>query len=181
VTDLVISDLLTQANTRATSLSAPPINALTEPDGLREAQIIAVHFDAVHSQAAVLFELRTSLQFDASNTGVLIASRVRELTWMAPARGTTRTAWTVGGTEAAVDEHEFRMGIGLWPGPGARLTLVAEHAVFVSGDVSGLPETPPNYVTASSADLLDQIAGWNSSFLPHHAVSSHPGVRPRSA
>jgi hypothetical protein len=61
--------------------SQPEMDPLTEDDALQEAQLLDVRFDALRSTVGLLFDLRMALQLREPNTGVLVVSGVRELSW----------------------------------------------------------------------------------------------------
>ncbi len=144
--------------------SQPDVNPLTESDALQEAQLLAVKFEAVAATASLLFELRVALHLRETNAGVLTARGVRRFVWSGPERTTARTAWTVGGSTVHVDDGLFSMELGLWPGPGAQVELVAESAAFFAGDVPGLDDVPPNYVEDDEETICSNLPNWDSPF-----------------
>lgn len=146
------------------------MNPLVEDDALQEAQLLEVRLDAVTGQVGVLFELRMALQLREPNTGVLVARGVRHLGWSCPSRETGRTAWSVGGSRVSRQAGLFSLMLGLWPSPGAELELVAESAMFVSGDVPGLEEAPPDYGSEDDLVASGQLASWSSPSVPSSAV-----------
>ncbi len=167
---MLVRDVLDATRVSAREYAGlPEMDPLTEGDALQEAQLLDVWLDAARSQVALLFELRMSLQLREPNTGVLVARGVRELAWSAPPRPTSRTAWSVGGSEVDNREGLFRLNLGLWPAPGARLRMIAEAALFVAGDVPGLADVPPDY-TGDEAAVSGQLASWDSPFVPSSAV-----------
>jgi hypothetical protein len=149
----------------------PDMDPLTENGALQETQLLDLRFDALTLTVGLLFELRTALQLRDGNTGVLVAHGVRELSWSGPRRATSLTAWTVGGSMARCDAGLLRLDLGMWPAPGAQLSLLAERAAFFSGDVPGLDTAPPNYSDVERAGIVEKVAGWDSDFHPIHAVS----------
>lgn len=153
--------------------SQPEMDPLTEDDALQEAQLLDVRFDALRSTVGLLFELRTALQLREGNTGVLVAGGVRELSWSAGQRSTSRTAWTVGGSVTSNADRLFGLDLGMWPAPGAQLRVVAESAAFFVGDVPGLDRIP-DYLDDDEATIRAQLAGWHSEFVPVHAVFLDP-------
>jgi hypothetical protein len=142
----------------------PDVNPLREDDALQEAQLLGVWLDALMGAAALLFELRVALQLHETNTGVLLARGVRRLAWSGPERATSRTAWTVGGSKVAASDGLLHLDLGLWPSPGAHLQLAAEEASFVTGDVPGLGETPPDYLEDDEETIRSSLPSWDSPF-----------------
>jgi hypothetical protein len=111
-----------------------------------------------------------ALQLRDANTGVLIAHGVRELVWSGPERATSKTAWTIGGSTPSNANRLFGIGFGLWPSPGARLSLTAESAAFFTGNVPDLGDVPPNYAEDDEATVRAALPNWSSPFTPVHAV-----------
>lgn len=151
--------------------SQPEMDPFTEDDALQEAQLLDVRFDALRSTVGLLFELRVALQLREANTGVLIARGVRELSWAAGPRSTTRTAWTVLGSRPEAHDGLFALSLRTWP--ESRLTLRAESAAFFAGDVPGLDRIP-DYVSDDEATIRANLADWRSEFMPVHAVFLDP-------
>jgi hypothetical protein len=170
---MTIGDLLRPERRWREYASQPEMDPLTEDDALQEAQLLDVRFDTLSSTVGLLFELRSALQLREGNTGVLLARGVRELSWSAGQRPTARTAWTVGGSVTSNAGRLFGLKLGMWPAPGAQLSLVAESASFFAGDVPGLDRIP-DYVDDDEATIRAQLAGWHSEFTPVHAVFLDP-------
>lgn len=148
----------------------PEMDPLTEEDALQEAQLLDLRFDAVRLTVGLLLELRSALQLRAANTGVLVAHGVRELSWTGTPRSTQMTAWTIGGSVPRNENRLFGLSLGMWPAPGARLSLVAESAAFFTGEVPSLGEAPPDYSDGDPLKVGAMLAGWSSEFTPVHAV-----------
>jgi hypothetical protein len=165
-----IEDLLLPSPELRAYAAQPEMDPLTEEDALQEAQLLDVRFDALRLTIGLLFELRLALQLREANTGVLIARGVRELSWAGPHRATELTAWTVGGSVPSNENRLFGLKLGMWPAPGAQLSLVAENAAFFAGDVPGLDEAPPDYGDENRARIASGLAHWDSQFAPLHAV-----------
>jgi len=172
---MTIEDLLGPSRELLAYGAQPEMDPLTERDALQEAQLLDVRFDAMRLTVALLFELRLALQLREANTGVLVARGVRELSWTAGNRSTNLTAWTVGGSVPRNENRLFGLRLGLWPAPGAQLSLTAESAAFFAGDVPGLTETPPDYGDDDETAIRAGLAGWNSQFSPVHAVFVNGG------
>jgi len=170
---ITIEDLLVPDSWWREYPSRAEMDPLTEDDALQEAQLLDVRFDALRSTAGLLFELRTALQLREANTGVLVLRGVQTLTWASPPRESERTAWTVGGSAVTRADRLFALELGLWPAPGARLTLSAENAAFFTGDVPGLDRIP-DYVDDDEHTIRTQLASWRSAFAPLSAVFRDP-------
>lgn len=174
----IIEDLLLPNPRWRDGLSLPGMDPLTENGSLQEAQLLEVRFDAVRSTAGLLFDLRGALQLREANTGVLILRGVQTLSWLAGPRETGRTAWTVGGSTVTGTDRLFVLEVGLWPVPGALLTVSAEVATFLAGDVPGLDRIA-DYTDDDEPTLRGQTASWQSEFEPV-CVSVYPPAPPGS-
>lgn len=170
---ITIEDLLLPDPRWRDYASMPEMNPLTEDDALQEAQLLDVRFDALRSTAGLLFELRTALQLREANTGVLILRGVQTLAWNASQRETERTAWTVDGSVVTTKDRLFGLELGLWPAPGAQMTLSAQGAAFLAGDVPGLDRVP-DYLEDDEVTIRAQLASWQSEFEPLRAVFLDP-------
>jgi hypothetical protein len=174
---MTIEDLLRPDEELRRYAAKPEMDPLSEQGALQEAQLLDVRFVALKSTVALLFELRTALQLRESNTGVLIARGVRELSWTAGARTTRRTAWTVGGSFPRNERQLFDLTLGMWP--QAQVRLISESAAFFSGDVPGLDRIP-DYGDDDENTIDANIARWTSRFIPNHAVflDAAPAAQP---
>lgn len=170
---ITIEDLLLPDPRWRDYASMPEMDPLTEDDALQEAQLLDVRFDALRSTAGLLFELRTALQLREANTGVLILRGVQTLAWKASPRETERTAWTVGGSVVTTADRLFGLELGLWPAPGAQMTLSAQGAAFLAGDVPGLDRIP-DYLDDDEVTIRARLASWQSEFDPVSAVFLDP-------
>lgn len=166
-----IEDLFSDVGRRRFA-AQPEMDPLTEADALQEAQLLDVRVHALTSTAAMLFDLRTALQFMEGNTALLIAHGVREFGWSAEPRSSVRTAWNVVSSEPSVCDGTFSIEFGFVP--SARLVLRAASAEFYVGDVAAIGETPPDYGGADDALIRAGLADWGSPFAPAHAVFLDP-------
>lgn len=147
--------------------SKPEMDPLTESDALLEAQVLDIQVDALRGMVAVLFEMRIALQIREGNTGLLVAHQVTDFSWRAERRSTSRTAWTVTGSEPSISHSEFGLRVDMFP--HAELVLRAGSGAFFSGNVPNIPEIP-DYGLADDSRLESMIASWDSEFVPLHAV-----------
>lgn len=168
---MILEELVTDPDRRSYA-AQPEMDPLTESGALQEAQLLDVRVQALTSTVALLFDLRTALQLRTGNTALLVAHAVREFEWSAEPRSSSRTAWNVVASEPTSVERLFRLQLSFVP--DALLRLVAASAEFYVGDVIGLDERPPNYVSDDDAMIRSGLAGWTSLFVPVHAVFLDP-------
>lgn len=154
-------DLLRTTAVISPTGSAAP-DALREDGALQEAQLLDVRFDAVNNSVGLLFELRTSLQYDDVSTGVLIARAVTDLTWTAPPRADQRTAWNI--LSSHVDQLADRLTLTLSTFPDGELRLVCGAMLFAVGTVPGLGDTIADYAEDDDATVREWTATWSSRF-----------------
>lgn len=170
----VIDELLNPATNTVEHLPAMNPDPLADISSLQEAQIVDVRVRTLTGTVGLLFDLRQSLQYPDTDTGVLICSGVTGFAWDAPARETSLTAWSVGRAAAQTEGGALSVQFDLWPAPGATLALVCQRAVFVSGRVEGLDAVAPSYDRLSPAAAIPGVASWTSVFQP--MARSHRGV-----
>lgn len=162
-----IEDLFSDVGRRRFA-AQPEMDPLTEADALQEAQLLDVRIHSVTSTVAMLFDLRTALQFMEGNTALLIAHGVQEFAWSAEPRASARTAWNVVSSKPSVCDGTFSVVLGFVP--SARLVLRAVGAEYYVGDVAAIGDTPPDYGGADDALIRAGLADWGSPFAPVHAV-----------
>lgn len=156
---------------------SPDIDPLRLEDMLLEAQVISARFDALTQTAAVLIDLRMSLQLRDANTGILVGLDVQNLDWTARGMSTGEMAWTIAASSMAAPGKRsggsaLEFSIAMWPSPGARLNLQADRICFYVGDVLGLDDTPPEL--EPGRHRADGWQSWSSTFVGK-AVSSRDG------
>lgn len=161
-----LADVLRPHGVDLAGLPAAEADPFAQEGALQEAQLLSVRFDAVTGVAGLLFEMRPSLQVRDANTGVLVARRVRELSWSSPARSGGLSAWPVGSSTTHRRAGMVRFELDMWPAPGASLSFEASDADFFLGRVPGLTAAPPDYTEVSPKEADGRIADWNSSFVP---------------
>lgn len=148
------------------------MDPLAEADALQEAELLDVRIHALTSTVGLLFELRAALQLRGGSAAVLAAHGARELTWSAEPRPTSRTAWTVVGSEPTVDGPTIVLQLDLTP--PSQLRLVAANAAFYVIDVPGLDKNPPDYVADDEAKIRAGLASWDAQCSPVQAVFLDP-------
>lgn len=136
-----------------------PDSILGEDDVLLEAQVVDLRFNAVDSSVGVIFDLRTSLQFRESNTGVLIAAGVTAVQWSAEPGRIGRTARTVVGSRVRTVASQTEIALSL--SPDSTLTVRGSAIVFHEVDVPDL-DTIPNYVSDTDDEVQRMTPQWDS-------------------
>jgi hypothetical protein len=165
VRQLSIEDLL-QSPTRREFGAAPEANALLDPDALQEAALLDIRLNLVASSAWFLFDCRGALQIRAGNTAVLAVQGVRSLRWQGQSRG-PRTWHAVLGWTPRIVNNGLLLRADM--SPGGQLEVLGTTGEFYVGDVAGGDDPPPNFISASDAEVRAGLAQWNSGFEPIHA------------
>jgi hypothetical protein len=154
---------------RRDQAATPEMNALVDRDALREADLVDVRFDGGCLSVALLLDLRTSLQFRLANTAALILNGVEEMHWSSrEPRGPRWVAHYVMSSRLDVDTN--RLSLELVCLGGWRLNAVASAAEFIVGNVSGLPETQPDFAEDDDETIAAAMPGWDSAFEPRGAT-----------
>jgi hypothetical protein len=151
------------------------VNPLTEENALQEAQMLDIRFDAVRSSVGVLYDLRTALQLQTANTGVFVATKVRDVTWSSEQRSPAHTAWNV--ISSVPNRVDGRITLSLMMYPQASLRVIAQSAVFYVVEVPGIGDAPPDY-GAEEHLIRNGLPTWRSEFRLVEAVYSDLASNP---
>ncbi len=163
-----IEELLSSPDRRGYA-AMPETDALVEVDGLQEADLVDVRFDADAGSLVLLFDLRTALQFRLANTAVLVMRDVEEVRWFSKEeRGDRRTAHYVMSSNPTTREGRFVFELVCLR--GWDLSAVSSSAEFFVGDVPDLPSAPPNFVEDDERAIAMGMPAWRSMFKPEWAT-----------
>jgi hypothetical protein len=156
---MTVEELLSSAPRRPSRM--PEMDPLREADALREAQLLDLRMSALRSTAGLLFEFRTSLQFDEGNAALVIVRDLRDLRWCRERKFSPLTALTVISSLATVgDTGAF--GIELEFFPDASLEVRGGEAEFYVLEVPGIGEAPPDYVESPFEVIGNRLPSWTS-------------------
>jgi hypothetical protein len=144
----------------------PEADALRQPDALQEAVLVDLRMNFVEGSAWILLDCRGALHVPEANTAVLVLLGVNHASWQLPATGTfawqTVIDWKVSDVDGGIE-----LSIGLLAG-GDVVVRAARGEYFV-GDVPGGDDAPPDFTTATRAQVRTGMAGWSSEFSPRGA------------
>jgi hypothetical protein len=143
----------------------PEMDPLTEPDALREAQLLDAQFDVLRSTAGLLFEMRCAEQLRDCDAAVLILRGVRKFSWDGYTDGKPPQAWWIVSSIVTSSDGIFGLELDMSFNPGAHLTLQSEHAEFYAMRVPGLGEIP-DYGEDDDSTIRAQLPSWRSEFEP---------------
>ncbi len=169
-----IEELL-QSSDRRQHAAIPEMDALEEADALQEADLVDVRFDIGGSSLAMLFDLRTALQFRLANTAVLVVRDVEQVHWVAThesALSRGRVAHYVMSSTPVTGEGGFAFELVCLR--GWHLHIAGSSAEFFVGDIPGLAGVPPNFVDDDDRSIADAMPAWGSMFEPGWATFLDP-------
>lgn len=155
-----ISELLVDPGREQMSAS-PESDALTEQDALAEASLLDVRLDATTSDLWLLFDCRGSLQLEEGNTAVVVVNGLIKLNWEAEERN-GRTWRAVMGWVPRADSG--RLTVVVETEPGGRLEATGNGGEFFVGNIPGGDDPPPDFTSATDAEIRAGLAHWASEF-----------------
>ncbi|MFF4693960.1 hypothetical protein [Streptomyces sp. NPDC001307] len=142
---------------------------LREVDTLQEAQLLDTRVCQLTSTAALLFELRTSLQFDAGNAALLVVRGLRSFGWKSSALQVPFAALTVVSSLPDRATDSFRARFEFFP--NAQLDVAGTQAEFYVLKVDGIGDVPPDYTEMSQERIERELPSWSSTCNPLHMSS----------
>ncbi|MFI6344143.1 hypothetical protein [Streptomyces sp. NPDC050560] len=155
-----VNSLVAAKREISTGVEAADPNPLREVDALQESQLLDSRVCQLNSTAALLFELRTSLQFDAGNAALLVVRRLGYFGWRSSTLPTPPAALTVVSSEPDSTADSFRMSFEFFP--AARLDVAGSQAEFYVLEVEGIGDAPPDYTEMNQEDLRSGLPSWSS-------------------
>lgn len=145
----------------ASSVPKPETSVFVDDDALAECALLDVRLDMINSDVRLLFDCRGALQLQDGNVAVVAIRHVTSLRWDSVDR--ERRTW-----RAVVGSKSTRtpgsIGFTVWVEPTGRLDIIGKTGAFVVGNVSGGDEAPPDFVTATDAEVRTGMATWESEF-----------------
>ncbi|WP_136028685.1 hypothetical protein [Microbacterium sp. PF5] len=171
---ITLGELLSAETAGAAKHESPHVR---DEDAFLEAQVNAVLFDAITSTLGILWDLRTALHLDETNTGLLVVRGVELLEWSG---GTDqqRMSWKVGGS--TVQSLGAGLEVHLALTPGADLRVRGRSAVFHSLDVVALGEIP-DFGSHTDQEVRSMSPRWDSAarVVRTTPLALGPGRAPR--
>ena len=157
---MISIDDLVMAGPGPSAVPAVDMDPLGEDDALQEAQLLDSRVCQLASVAVLLFELRTALQIDVGNAGLLVVRGLRSFAWNSSKMPTPLTALTVISSVPERSDGSFRARLDFYP--DAQLDLVGDVAEFYVLDVEGIGDTPPDYSDADRRSIQTALPSWSS-------------------
>lgn len=158
---MISIDDLIHVESRSESFGSVEVDALREADALQEAQLLDSRVCHLTSTAALLFELRTSLQYDIGNSALLIIRGLNSFDWDSSTRLDPLAALTVSSNSVDRPHGYLRMGFKFFP--KAQLSTSGKQAEFYVLEAEGLGEAPPDYSDADLKAVQENLPSWSSA------------------
>ncbi|MBP5938319.1 hypothetical protein [Streptomyces acidiscabies] len=159
-----VNSLVASRRDFSASVQAAEPDALREADALQEAQLLDSRVCPLTSTAALLFELRTSLQFDAGNAALLVVRGLRSFAWSSSVVPVPFAALTVVSGLPDPAAGVFRARFDFFP--AARLEVVGSQADFYVLEVDGIGDVPPDYSGTDHERIARELPSWSSLCRP---------------
>lgn len=156
---ITIEDLIS-ADDHLLAPEAVEVDPLREVDALQEAQLLDFRLSPLTAVAALLIELRTSLQIDEGNSALMVIRGVRSFTWNSLRAPTPLSALSVMSSVPMLGNDSIRISLGLIP--AADLLIQGQSAEFHVLDVEGIGEVPPDYSNGDLAGIRHALPSWSS-------------------
>lgn len=158
---MISMDDLVRGGLDLTVLDSVEVDPLREMDALQEVQLLDSRVCHLTSTAAILFELRTSLQFDVGNAALFVVRGLRSFDWNLPERRLPLTALTVVSSVPGRLSDSFHVRFEFFP--KAHLSVVGSLAEFYVLESEGIGEVPPDYSSLDLEQVQDALPSWSSS------------------
>jgi hypothetical protein len=165
-----INDLV-HARSYPEVIGSVEVDPLREADALQEAQLLDSRVCHLTSTAALLFELRTSLQFEVGNSALIVVRGLRSFDWKPPTKQFPLAALTVVSSTAdrLGDSHRARFEFF----PEAHLAVSGDLAEFYVLEVEGIGDVPPDYSSGDLKKVQGALPSWSSACNLLQASISH--------
>ncbi|MER7080012.1 hypothetical protein [Saccharopolyspora kobensis] len=137
------------------------VDPLREVDSLQEAQLLDSRVCHLTSTAALLFEMRTTLQFEVGNSALLVVRGLQSFEWKMLSKQVPIAALTV--VSSVPEWSNGRVGVLFEFFPGAQLRVSGDLAEFYVLDVGGIGDVPPDYLSMDPKQLQGSLPSWSSA------------------
>jgi hypothetical protein len=152
----------------------PETDALTEVDGLQEADLLDVRYSLDDAKLAMLFDIRIALGFRLANTAVLIMGEVSTIELSCRHTDWLHRSHTVIDSIPAPQDGLFTFELRCLDGWAVR--AVSHTAEWFVGNIPGLPDAQPDF-HGDEAAIAAGMPAWTSEFEPGWATFLDPAPR----
>jgi hypothetical protein len=166
---MIVRDLLSVDSERLEGVSPGSVDDSFPPDVLQEATLLKVLTSFPQNSILALIDLRTSLQFREANTAVLAVRGLNRLNWSGDSSEPGRMAWSV--MSSGISSVGRNVEVTLDCHPPGQLRIAGRKFAFYCGNVSELPQDPPDYVEDEAAVISRAEPQWESEFRLLYARS----------
>lgn len=154
----------------SSDLDSVEVDPLREVDTLQEAQLLDSRVSHLTATAALLFEFRTALQFDAGNAALLVVRGLRSFLWESSTARSPLAALAVVSSMPDRFGDSFRARFVFFP--DADLDVVGDLAEFYVLAVEGIGDVPPEYSAGNLEGVREHLPSWSSVCSPLQAATS---------
>ncbi|MFW5420883.1 hypothetical protein J0910_30135 [Nocardiopsis sp. CNT-189] len=136
------------------------MDPLRENNALQEAQLLDSRVCPLTSVAALLFEMRTALQFKDGNAALLVVRNLHSFNWTSSSMETPFVALTAVSSIPECEDNLFHMRLGFYL--EAQLASAGNLTEFYLLDVEEISEAPPDYLDADQDGIYRELPSWSS-------------------
>lgn len=137
------------------------LNPFQVDDALSGAQILEIRYDGIGSSLGIILEMRVAEHDWQGSSGLIVASGVKNFSWVQDPRNGQRTAWTI--LESVPRGNRDHFTLKLTGSPTFSLSLTACDAWFYSATIDALEGVPPpDYTQHDVSEIHRVIPRWNS-------------------
>ncbi|MGW0362509.1 hypothetical protein [Streptomyces sp. NPDC002990] len=134
---------------------------LKEQDALDEAQLLDCRVCPTANRAALLFEMRSALQYRTGNAALLVVRGLQSFHWSGAPQQHKLMAFTVSSSRPSrTTDGGFRMELEFFP--DGKQSVSGDRADFYLLEAHGIPEGPPNYLGRDLDQVRHELPWWNS-------------------
>ncbi|WP_460065057.1 hypothetical protein [Streptomyces sp. YKOK-I1] len=158
---MISIDDLIHARPYSAVIDPVEVDPLREVDALQEVQLLDSRVSHLTATAGLLFELRTSLQFEVGNSALLVVRGLRSFHWNSPTRHVPLAAFTVVSSVPDRLGESIRTRFDFFP--EAHLTVSGDLAEFYVLEAEGIGDVPPDYSDMSLKQVREALPSWSSA------------------
>jgi hypothetical protein len=137
----------------------PECDAFSDVDALTEASLLDVRMDLINSTVGLMFDCRGALQIRQGNVAVVVIRGVSSCEWASVPRD-GRSWRAVMAWQPQVSMTSLTVAASVEP--AGRLRVVGTAGEFYVGSTPGGDAPPPDYTTASDAEVRAGMPHWCS-------------------
>jgi len=107
-----------------------------------------------------------------ANTALIVFEHVEEFSWVGKRASVARIAWPV--DDSVPDNQDGSLSLSVLFYRDGETSVTDHGAAFYAGNVPGLPDTPPDFMTDSGEVIAAGMASMDSPFEPRQGTFIEP-------